>query len=353
MEIFHCVGARPAAFFAGNCAAAPYGRGSDGMKEEQERRLEQRLCQEPGGIAGLVIRKDGEVRWEWYRDGFSAVDCAHVYSVTKSVISVLIGIALAEGRIRSIDQKVLSFFPDYTPKRGEKTIQNITLRNLLTMTAPYKYKSAPYTKYFSSAVWVKTALDLLGGKGQIGDFRYTPVIGPDILSGVLQSATGQTVLAYATEKLFAPLGFSPKRRYTFPDKDAQLAWYKKERYSGEWIADQTGLNTAGWGLTLTAGEMARLGQLCLDGGVWQGRRLIPAEWVNQSTTVQSRWAQAGLGYGYLWWIPEEHCFAALGDGGNAIYVNKAKRLVVSVAAGFKRRVPDRISFIKEQIEPLF
>lgn len=92
----------------------------------------------------------------------------------------MIGIAIDKGYIKSLDQKVLDFFPDYTVKRGEKTIQKVSLKDLLTMTAPYKYKYAPYTKYFTSDNWVKTALDLLGGRGKIGDFRYTPVIGPDI-----------------------------------------------------------------------------------------------------------------------------------------------------------------------------
>jgi CubicO group peptidase (beta-lactamase class C family) len=74
------------------------------------------------------------------------------------------------------------------------------------MTAPYKYKSAPYTKYFTSNDWVKTALDLLGGKKPVGEFRYTPLIGPDILSGILVKATGQSVLDFAKQYLFTPLG---------------------------------------------------------------------------------------------------------------------------------------------------
>ncbi|MBU5234170.1 hypothetical protein KQI01_03270, partial [Vibrio cholerae] len=79
------------------------------------------------------------------------------------VISVLIGIAIDKGYIKNIEQKVLEFFPDYTVKRGEKTIQNITIKNLMTMTAPYKYKSEPYTKIYTSDDWVKATLDLLGG----------------------------------------------------------------------------------------------------------------------------------------------------------------------------------------------
>ena len=79
------------------------------------------------------------------------------------------------------------------------------------MTAPFKYKSAPYTKYFSSENWVKSALDLLGGKGEIGQFRYTPLIGPDILSGILTSVTGQSALAFAEDALIAPLSLFQNR----------------------------------------------------------------------------------------------------------------------------------------------
>ena len=78
------------------------------------------------------------------------------------------------------------------------------------MTAPYKYKFAPctYIKYFMSDDRVKFTLDLLGGKGQIGEFRYTPLVGPDILSGILVKATGQSVFDFATENLFSPLGIT-------------------------------------------------------------------------------------------------------------------------------------------------
>ena len=138
-----------------------------------------------------------------------------MFSVTKSILSALIGIAVDKGYIRSLDQKVLDFFPDYTPKRGEKTAQRVTIRDMLTMTTPFKYKSAPYTKYFSSDDWVKSALDLLGGKGEIGQFRYTPLIGPDILSGILTSVTGQSALEFAYENLFSPLGINVTKKVVF------------------------------------------------------------------------------------------------------------------------------------------
>lgn len=139
----------------------------------------------------------------------------HIYSVTKSVLSILIGIAADKGYIQSTDQKVLDFFPGYAVKKREKTLQEIKLKHLLTMTAPYKYKFAPYVKYFTSQDYVKFTLDLLGGRGKIGGFRYTPLIGPDILSGILAEAAGQSVFSFAAENLFSPLGITVERAYHF------------------------------------------------------------------------------------------------------------------------------------------
>lgn len=130
----------------------------------------------------------------------------------------------------------------------KSTLKLVTLKNLLTMTAPYTYKfSTPCKKYFTSNDYVNFTLDLLGGKG-LGKFRYTPLIGPDILSGILVKATGQSVFDFATEKLFSPLGIPVKSNVYFHDKDEQIAFNKAKHISG-WVVDQTGVHTAGWGLT--------------------------------------------------------------------------------------------------------
>lgn len=323
------------------------------MEQGKINELEQIISSEYGNLVGLIVRKDGQKLYENYFKGYTADDAIHVFSVTKSVVSALIGIAIDKGYIKSVEQKVLEFFPDYTLKRGEKTIQNVTLRDMLTMTAPFKYKSAPYTKYFTSEDWVKASLDLLGGKGQIGEFRYTPVIGPDIFSGILVKATGQPLLDFATENLFGPLRLSPKHSHTFPCAEEQLAWYKQGKYGGEWIADPQGVNTAGWGLTLTAADMVKIGQLYLNGGAWEDGQIVSAGWIDESTKAHSRWEEQGLSYGYLWWPLDSESFAAIGDGGNVIYVNRVKKMVVAVASLFNPRAKDRIEFIKAYIEPLF
>lgn len=323
------------------------------MNQDQIAALERTIASRYGNIAGMVVLKSGEKQYEHYFHGFDAESAFHVFSVTKSVLSVLIGIAVDRGLIGSVEQKVLEFFPDYVPKRGERTAQRVTIRDMLTMTAPFKYKSAPYTKYFSSESWVKSALDLLGGKGEIGQFRYTPLIGPDILSGILTSVTGQSALDFAQDALFRPLGIDVTQKIVFQSKEEQIS-IMKDRHESGWVADPQGINTAGWGLFLTPTEMANIGQLYLNSGVWNGEQVVSAGWIAESTSEQSRCNQWGnLAYGYLWWLIDENSFAALGDGGNAIYVNRKSRLVVAIASLFKPSAEDRISLIRREIEPLF
>ena len=196
------------------------------MKQEDIMKLEVAIAADYSNIAGMVVRKDGETVYERYFGGCTAKSRLNVFSVTKSIVSILLGIALDRSCLRSIDQQVLEFFPEYTPKRGEKTIQNITIRDMLTMTAPYKYRSTPYTKYFTSPDWVRFSLDLLGGKGPVGEFRYAPLIGPDILTGILTRVTGQSVLDFAKEHLFAPLGIPVEQSITFRSREELMAFYK-------------------------------------------------------------------------------------------------------------------------------
>lgn len=316
--------------------------------------LEKTINSDYNNITGIIVLKNGKTLYENYYNGYTANDTVHVASVTKSVFSALIGIAIDNGYIKSIDQKVLDFFPEYTIKRGEKTIQSVTIKDMLTMTAPYKYKSEPYTKFFSSDNWIKAALDLLGGKGQIGEFMYSAIIGTHILSGILVKATGQSVLDFATENLFSPLGIKVGHNVVLHNKEEHFAFLKDKNVSG-WVVDSQGINPAGWGLTLTAMDMAQIGQLYLEGGVWKDKQIISAQWIAESTKEHSRWEEYKLSYGYLWWIidDKEQIYAALGDGGNVIYVNTKKEMVISIASLFMPRVEDRIKLIKEYIEPMF
>lgn len=318
----------------------------------EKEKLEQMLAKKYQNMGALIVQKDGKQVYEYYQQGCTVDSPFHVFSVTKSVVSLLIGIAIEKGFIKSINQPVLDFFPDYQPDKKEKTIQKITLKDMMTMTAPYKYLIGPYAKYFSSGDWVKASLDLLGGRGKIGEFRYAPLIGPDIFCGILKNATGMSVLEFANQQLFRPLGIVVPGDVVFETKEEQMEFYKSKTVRG-WVTDEKGTHTGGWGLMLTSSDMLKIGQLMLSGGIWNGERIISEGWIRSSTVVQSRWKK--LGYGLLWWVIDEetHSFAALGDGGNVIYVNSKEKMVIVIASYFQKKTADRMKLIKDYIEPMF
>ena len=326
------------------------------MNQRDKIRLEKLINSSYNNTTGIIVLKNSKTLYENYFKGYTATNTVHVASVTKSIISALIGIAIEKGHIKSIDQKVLDFFPDYIINSGEKTIQSVTIKNMLTMTAPYKYKVEPYEEFFASDNWIKAALDLLGGKGQSGQFIYSAIIGTHILSGILVKATGQSVFDFATDNLFSPLDIHVRNNVVLRSKEEQLAFFQDNNNVSGWVADQQGVNTAGWGLTLTIRDMAKIGQLYLNSGAWEGAQIVPTRWINESTREHSRCSQWGnLPYGYLWWIIDgkEQCYAAMGDGGNVICVNRKKNMVISIASLFVPHAKDRIKLIKEYIEPMF
>ena len=323
------------------------------MDSQKMKALNELVRNEYPNIAGMVVLQNGQCQIEEYYHSFTSENRFHIFSITKSIVSLLISIALDRREIQSVDQKILDYFPEYPIRKGHELLKQVTLRHCLTMSVPYRFRFNPYTRYFTSDDWVSFSLNQIGGLGQLGEFRYAPIIGPDILTGILTRATGRSVLDYAQENLFQPLGIRVEKSLTFATKEEQMACNQTTTLSG-WTMGPKGVNTAGWGLTLTPREMAAIGQCCLNDGQFQGRTLIPAAELKESTRKQIRWEKMGLDYGYLWWVinEHEHAFAALGDGGNALYVNPQKNCVVAIASTFVPRVKDRIDFIRDHIEPL-
>lgn len=275
-------------------------------------------------------------------------------SATKSIVALLVGIAVDRGQIASIDDKVLSYFPDYQVKRGEKTIYDVTIRHLLTMRAPYKGKGDPWSKVCISENWSYASLDFLGGRGGLTDeFNYKTVC-LHILSGILYKATGMTTVEYANEYLFKPLGIAEHENYYAKSAEEHKQFtMDKEPKTNVWFADRDGLGTPGYGLCMCAKDMAKIGQLCLNEGVWEGKQIISASWIKDMTRPRKIEGQMwrGMMYGYLWWItnPEKNIYAAIGNSGNVIYVNPDKNVVVSVASYFKPTIFDRVDFIEEYV----
>jgi CubicO group peptidase (beta-lactamase class C family) len=303
----------------------------------------------------VAYRNGAKVYSECWND-YKPDNCTHIMSATKSIIALLIGIALDRGHIKSIDDKVLDYFPDYKIKRGEKTIHNVTIKHLLTMRAPYKCKGDPWSKVCSSDNWTYSSLGFLGGrKGLTDEFNYQTVC-LHILSGILYQATGMKTVDYANTYLFEPLGIQIHKNYY-----AKTAEEHKQFTIGKlpkdniWFSDPDGLGTPGYGLCMSAEDMAKIGLLCLNKGRYNDQQIVSAQWIEEMThpkTVESDRFR-GMDYGYLWWIidREKKIYSAIGNSGNVIYINPEQNIVVAVASYFKPTVFDRVDFIMEHIEP--
>lgn len=308
-------------------------------------------------ICQLSCFKDGkEVLSDEWND-YKKTDTCHVMSATKSIVALLVGIALDKGLINSIDQPVLDFFPDYTIKRGEKTIQNVTIRHLLTMRAPYKYRSEPWTKICSSDDWTIAALDVLGGrKGLTGEFRYA-TLGIHILTGILSKTSGRKTVDFANVYLFEPIGIKPHVNYLADTAEEHKQFtIGKDPKADIWFCDPKGIGAAGFGLCLSAVDMAKIGQLCMDNGLHNGKQIISSSWIDEITKVTHVCGKefGNMSYGQLWWIidEEKHIYAALGNSGNVIYVNPLEQIVIAVTSYFKPTIFDRVDFIQDYIEPM-
>jgi CubicO group peptidase (beta-lactamase class C family) len=244
-------------------------------------------------------------------------------SVSKSVVSLLFGIARAEGRIGALDDPVLKYFPEYadlrTPERSR-----IELRHLLTMTMGVEWdEDRSYRDPLNSETQMDAAPDryrfiltrpAVSAPGET--YRYNGGA-TALIAAILQRATGRKLVEYARDLLFAPLGIDDAEWITYPDGDP----------------------IAASGLRLRPRDLAKIGQLYLAGGRWKGRPVAPAEWLRES--IQPRVdLGGGKRYGYQWWLGSSGIrdrtvtwAAARGNGGQALFVVPDLDLLVVVTAG--------------------
>ena len=306
-------------------------------------------------IRQIVAYKDNILEIEEYKTGFTREDTMNIMSVTKSITSLLIGIAIDKGFINNVNDYVMDYYKDiYTPKRGEKTIYEVTIKHLLTMQAPYKGKSEPWKKVCTSEDWSLTILDSLGGRSGItNEFRYH-TLGTQILLGIIRIASGMNILDFANEYLFKPLGIEPRVNANCTSAEDQFAYLMNKGNHGKvWFMDPTDMPTAGWGLSLSAYEMAQIGLLVLNDGIYNNVRIISEKYLNEMTksyvSLDDKFGNQD--YGYLWWLPHRNndVVAAIGDGGNVIYINKKYNVVVSVTGYFKPMVFDRVEYIEKNV----
>jgi len=324
-------------------SANPADLGMDALRLAQ---FESALKSEYGNINGIVVVKNGFVAYEKYLNGYGPDDAHHVASVTKSIVSALVGIAVEAGYIRSIDEAVLHFFPEYEYGGAPKQKREVTVRHLLTMTAPYPFEPwhEPLDQMCMQPDWCKYTLDRMGQNGKIGDFQYCTA-GAHLLSAILTRCTGTTAREFANERLFKPISMK-----AIPDYEMSAFGFE-QLFGSEvrgWVKDPNGNSAGGWGLTLTPRDMARFGYLYLNRGMWDNVPIIPASWINESIAMNPNH------YGYLWWLREEDgmfAYSAVGDGGNMICCMPDQDLVVAIASAFVMNPRDRWTLIKELILP--
>ena len=305
--------------------------------------LNEIITKEYPNISAIIIRKKNQIIFESYYHDRNRDSMFHITSLTKSISSILIGIAIDKGYIQDVNQTVLSFFPDYQKKRGENEIQHITIKDMLTMRAPFKYRTTPYKKHFESTDWVKSSLDLLGG-APAGIFRYTPIVGPDILAGIIKQTTKLSLLDFANRYLFQPLLIEKKQHIFFQNRQEYTMFLKNESTKG-WICGPNEINSTGWGLTLSAIELDKIGCMLLD----PNQTIVSREWINESMSNHSFSEAFQARYGYYWWTDIEDGFAGIGDSGNLLYVNPRKELVVTILCEHSPRAKSSISLVKEHI----
>ena len=325
-------------------------------KNELHKYVEESTGNE-SNICQICAVRNGEMVYSDNWHGFQIDSAVNVMSVTKGVMALLAGIAVDKGFIKSTDQEVLDFFPDYIVKRGEKTIYDVTIEHLLTMTTPYKYRSEPWTKVCTSDDWTKAALDLLGGRSGItGEFKYA-TLGIQILAGVIENASGMKCIDFANEYLFLPMDIPKHKIHGASDKDDQFDFLMNKNPRGnEWYSDPQNTVTAGWGLTLSAYDMAKIGWMLVNGGRYGDIQVLSGEWGAQMTSPKLQLGEmfGNMGYCYLWYRPykDKPIFAAIGDGGNIIYADPEKRISVGITGTFKPMIFDRVDFIEKNVVPI-
>jgi CubicO group peptidase (beta-lactamase class C family) len=266
-------------------------------------------------IDSLLVIRDGAVILDAYfypYDGSTTHDMA---SVTKSVMTTLIGIAIGQGKLQ-LDQPMISFFPERTIANLDERKQRITVRHLVSNTnglvsGCLSGDVSTIQEMMAQPDWVQAALDREMAWEPGSHFCYDSP-GMHLLSAILQQATGMTALDFARQYLFAPLGIQ----------------------EAIWNTDPQG-TTRGWGdLHLKPRDAAKLGYLFLHQGMWEGNQIVPREWVEDATKAQNK-TGTGDDYGYGWWI-SEFSFGAQGRNGQRVFgVPSLDAIVVTTGGGFE------------------
>lgn len=281
--------------------------------------------------AGLIILQDGKVRLERYGLGYTAEGRWTSFSVAKSFTSTLVGAAIRDGKIRSLEDKVTTYIPGL---RGS-VYDDVTVRQLLTMTSGVKWnedyadpksdvalfgKQKPVAGEDITVSYMKT----LKREAPPGT-KWVYKTGETNLIGVLvSSATGRKLGEYLSDKVWKPYGM---------EADAF------------WILGDTGHEISGCCLSARLRDYARFGQFVMDGG----KGIVPDDWFAQATTKQADIGQRGRGYGFQWWTNDDGSYAAQGIFGQGIFIDPKRRLVIATNGNWPKATdPETVGAERER-----
>ena len=263
----------------------------------------------------IVIRHGYIVYEKYFRAPWNKDRIHNIYSCTKSVMGSLVGIAVQQGKIKSLNDKMLNYFPNRTIQNLDERKKSITLLNLMTMkggfdwaerTYPYSDPRNPWIQALRSNDTIQFVLDrpMAAQPGTVWAYNggYS-----QIFSAIVTDKTGMNTMEFAKKNLFSPLGIT----------------------KFIWRTDRQGLYDAGGGLSMTPRDMAKYGYLIMNKGMWDGEQIIPADFVAESIKTQTAFnANSGYGYESWWTIPLDGYYYAAGIRGQRIYVMEKQDMVV-------------------------
>jgi CubicO group peptidase (beta-lactamase class C family) len=315
-------------------------------------------------VHSVLVVRHGYLVYERYWQDVTASDGDNVYSVTKSVVSALVGIALGEGKLKGLDQTVGELLAAHLPKDADPRLAHVTLEQLLTMTSGLAGDDPSLggdprvsARQGASRDWVGHILGRRLATNPGTSFAYSSATS-QLLSAVVADATGVSTLAFARARLFGPLGIASANapEPVFVAHPSQAAVMTYQRAPVAWPTDPQGYHLGFSGLKLPSRDLAKFGYLYLNGGRWDATQVIPAGYVAASTRPHSSPTPDGPGesYGYQWWVSSHGghpSFRAVGYGGQLIEVVPDLDLVAVITSDASQHRNDAGELVGQAIIP--
>ena len=315
-----------------------------GFDADELAEVERMVAEAYTSVRSILVVRDGVLVYERYWNGADASDGHDVRSVTKSVVSALVGIALDGGAMDGLDQTLGDLLGDHLPTDADPRTAVVTVRQLLSMTSglPADERGIAgdptiYDQISGSADRIRACLALPLAAPPGAQWAYSNATS-DLLAAIVADATGRSLLDFARERLFGPLGIDTDDAY----EPAVVGWpptaEQIERYQASdvaWPTDAQGYHWGSAGLKLRARDLAKIGFLYLNEGRWAGEQIVPADYVRESTAPGELSTGSRDSYGYQWWIARRsgpEAYSARGFGGQVIEVVPELDLVAVVTS---------------------